>query len=70
MENGTTRKTITITHRGTGAVGTVLDVTGWDDRRFGRLWDALVMKVDFGEWMPVYAPARLDRETSAEWLAR
>ena len=65
-----TSKVVRIVHRRTGSVASVLDVTGWSDREFDRMWDGLVMKVDFETWMPVYSPERGDDETVAEWLAR
>lgn len=65
-----TIKTITLVRRSDGREGSVFDVTGWDERRLDRLWDGLVMKVDFEEWMAVYSPERTDDETLAEWVRR
>ena len=61
---------MTIQHRQTGLVASVLDVTGWSESDFDRMWDGLVRKVDFAEWMPVYTPERGADETPAEWLRR
>ena len=63
-------KTVTIANRETGFESAILDVTGWSESSFDRMWDGLVRKIDFAEWVPVYSPARGDDETVAEWLAR
>lgn len=60
--------TVTLTRRSDGRESSVLDVTGWNARDFERMWDGLVMKVDFEVWEPVYSPPRGEDQTVEEWL--
>ena len=63
-------KRITLTRREDRYESSTIDVTGWDERSLERMWDGLVMKVNFEEWEPVYSPERHDDETLAEWVRR
>lgn len=60
---------MSITHRETGEVSSVINVTGWSEHNFDKLFDGLVRKIDFAKWMPVFEPPRDDDQTVAEWLA-
>lgn len=62
------RHTVTLVRREDGRESSAIDVTGWSARTFDKMWDGLVMKVDFETWMPVYSPERGDDQTIEEWL--
>lgn len=43
-------RTLTIQHRETGEIGTVMDVTDYTERKIGKIRNALAYKVDFENW--------------------
>ena len=46
-------RTLTIRHRYTGEVATVMDISGMTESEFDRVWTGLARKVDFVKWMVV-----------------
>lgn len=59
-----------IVRRSDGVEGTSFDVTGQSPRELERLWDGLVMRIDFAEWCPQYEPERGDDESLGDWVKR
>ena len=61
-------KTLSLRHRETGEIAKTFDLTNYSPTHFDEFWDALVRKIDFEKWEPVYTPARGDDQTDEEWL--